>query len=124
LAAFITARLDEDEVAAKLAASRPLGPAWDDGTRLTAVAAHINRHDPARVLRDIAFGRWILEEHSPEPGLLTRQLCRACWGRVRINGMPAGPGHYPCQTLRRYAARWSTHSGYPVDCAPEDEARA
>jgi hypothetical protein len=57
LTAFVTARLDEDEAIAKEAASRPGGPAWDDRTRHTAVARHINRHDPARALREVTAKR-------------------------------------------------------------------
>lgn len=75
LVAFITARLDEDEALAsgracsewKVIGSRvylPLG----GGSRLVAefsgqpsseppAAEHVARHDPARVLRDVTFGR-------------------------------------------------------------------
>lgn len=96
LIAFIRARLDEDEAAAKSA--RP-GP-WDYetevggfgpvgcvmmplgnhkgtrtgltaftplGTQDAATAAHIARHDPARVLREVAAKRAILALHTPLP---------------------------------------------------------
>jgi hypothetical protein len=64
LAEFIAARLSEDETAAKAAGSRPNGPLWEDGTRHTVVAAHINRHDPSRVLREVTAKREILAECS------------------------------------------------------------
>ena len=87
LVAFLSARLDEDEAAANAAAS-VAGPGWkyetywpeDEGTTRTCVrsetdafladlydapdypdlAAHIARHDPARVLREVEAGRKIL----------------------------------------------------------------
>ena len=87
LIAFITARLDEDEAAAKLAARE--GGTWaqadpggmdsgsifslggqvvcDVGAPDEYQAAHIARHDPARALREVAFKRAILaqREHGP-----------------------------------------------------------
>src|SRR5450631_2764744 len=92
MVAFLNARLDEDEAAAYKAATadrrfggRPhwsalghgivtdsaipdwavvdLGPCIDDGE----VAEHIARHDPARVLREVAFKRAILALHMPQP---------------------------------------------------------
>jgi hypothetical protein len=94
LIAFVTARLDEDEAAAYKAAGglyrgadgrfggRPhwsalghgivadaadpdwgvvdLGPCIDDD----ALAEHIARHDPARVLREVAAKRQLMEEIS------------------------------------------------------------
>jgi hypothetical protein len=57
--AFLNARLDEDEAIARAAVSFDYGVSdWcDDGD---PVNAHIARHDPARVLRDIAAKREIL----------------------------------------------------------------
>jgi Family of unknown function (DUF6221) len=91
--AFLRSQLDEDEKAAVAAARAdgryggrphwsPLGggmvtdtedPDWavadltpciEDGD----LAAHIARHDPARVLRDVAVWRHILLEYSIPPG--------------------------------------------------------
>ena len=89
LAAFLAARLDEDEAIAKAALPGPwmTGKAashladevvygqsrdWPDhivqvcnveyGHNKDADAAHITRHDPARVLREVAFKRAILAE--------------------------------------------------------------
>lgn len=76
IVAFITARLDEDELAA-LAAP---GPQWDGGDGYLGVvdgqdlvwgnhtegyidaeaSTHIARHDPARVLRDVEAKRSML----------------------------------------------------------------
>ena len=67
LIAFLNARLDEDEAAAKAA----WGVEWDwryvtrpFGERPSiAHTVHIARHDPARVLREVAFKRAILGQY-------------------------------------------------------------
>jgi hypothetical protein len=72
IAAFCAARLDEDEAAAKAGG----GGEWHDDHpaigvvlvggepliegHVTGLTPHIARHDPARVLRDVAAGRAIL----------------------------------------------------------------
>jgi hypothetical protein len=81
LIAFLSARLDEDEAAAKLAARE--GGTWtqddperhpgsisslggqvvyDEGSPDEYQAPHIARHDPARVLREVEAMRAILAE--------------------------------------------------------------
>ena len=127
LIAFLTARLDEDEAAAK--ASWP-GP-WDYetevggfgpvgcvlmpipqhkgartgltsftplGTQDADTAAHIARHDPARVLREVAAKRAIIAqwEHSPV-------------------GSPV-----LTNALYQLAAVWSDHPDYRQEWAPGD----
>ena len=88
LAAFLAARLDEDEAAARAAIGRlsgrwhidgggdiqdedtggggnafvAVGP-WD-GPVDEVYAAHIARHDPARVLREVEAGRVILAAYQ------------------------------------------------------------
>lgn len=87
LVAFLRARLDEDEAAAKLAARE--GGTWtqDDPQRYPGSisslggqvvyaegapdenqAPHIARHDPARVLREVEAKRAILDEYLAAPG--------------------------------------------------------
>src|SRR6266702_4239538 len=92
LAAFWAARLDEDEAAANAARA---GPWRYDGSAVIAAtglnvtpagahhsiheddAAHIARHDPARVLREVAADRRIMDRHTPR--LLDRwQVCSNC----------------------------------------------
>ena len=71
LIAFITARLDEDEAAAKAA----WGVEWDwryvarpFGERPSiAHTVHIARHDPARVLREVEAKRAMLAELTRWP---------------------------------------------------------
>lgn len=84
LIAFVNARLDEDEAAAKAAR----GVEWDwryvaqpFGERPSiAHTVHIARHDPERVLREVAAKRAILAAyeqegaqpiHRPDPEVLT-----------------------------------------------------
>ncbi len=64
-------------------------------------ARHIARHDPARVLREVAAKRKILTLHSPweDSG-----DCSACGDVPQVC--------YPCETLRALAAAWSDHPDY------------
>lgn len=77
LVAFLRARLDEDEAVARAATAgawelvRAPDGSWyvdpgdlDDVANVdrTADAEHIARHDPARVLRDVAANRAIVDE--------------------------------------------------------------
>jgi hypothetical protein len=110
LVTFLRARLDEDEAAAKEAASRPGGGAWggpDDGTRHTAVGRHIARHDPARVLRrQVPAMRAILGLHVPLEDSGEPPQCVICLEYV------------PCRTLRYLAAVYSDHPDYRPGWAP------
>ena len=60
LAAFLTARIDEDEAAAKawLPFGNPDAPARE----------HIARYDPGRVLREVEANRRILAEFQAQDG--------------------------------------------------------
>jgi hypothetical protein len=133
---FIAARLDEDEAAAvnsqnilsgrwhidadgnvqdentagsgnAYIACGPYGGGIDD-----ADAAHIARHDPARVLREVAAKRAILALHD-----LPQHYCP----------LPVVPGRHgqlwtpeegPCWTLRHLAATWSDHPDYRAGWKP------
>lgn len=122
--AFLKARLDEDEQAARAtrpAASKPaiwnvepwydgtaeradlwdtpLGPLTNHGGLEVATAAHIARHDPARVLREVAAKRRVIDLHS-RGGEPSDHLCREC----------ANP--YPCETVRLLALPDADHSDY------------
>jgi hypothetical protein len=73
LVAFITARLDEDERCARGAERNSVGAEWTAVDLQSGYDArmdeHIARHDPARVLREVAAKRRILAaaaEYSPE----------------------------------------------------------
>ncbi|MFF2077175.1 DUF6221 family protein [Kitasatospora sp. NPDC058162] len=54
------------------ASGRPPAPPWTSATPSSAAsppatATHIARHDPARVLREVAAKRRILARHAPGP---------------------------------------------------------
>ena len=57
LAAFLRARLDEDEAAARAVPGRAWYEPDDDRFSHYKDAAHIARHDPARTLREVEAGR-------------------------------------------------------------------
>jgi Family of unknown function (DUF6221) len=146
LVAFLTARLDEDEA---MAAATPgigfqaQGLAWhevdpdrqagrieddcgyvvvyDEGAPTADQAAHIARHDPARVLREVAFKRTILAGHYPG----------ATWAHDAPEGLKICAGEegdgdtwqmatrWPCPEIRALAAVWSDHPEWRPEWAPE-----
>lgn len=130
LADFLRARLDEDEAAAKAAwpgpwqlkeehglfrqasvcVMQPLSGRPGASTGLTAyvplgsqdaeTAAHIARHDPARVLREVAAKRAIIDLHTPTATLGPGRSCEYC-------------GHlWPCAEALAVAAVYSDHPDY------------
>lgn len=125
-AEFAAARLDEDEAMALAAGEDDAARTWtggdngyedsgivsdgrgwtvvyDEGSPDTAQAVHIGRHDPARVLREAAAGRRILERHRdcvPYGG----GLC----DHAGIVDLYAGP----CPDMRDLLARWDDHRDY------------
>jgi hypothetical protein len=97
LIAFLNARLDEDEAAAK---------AWlPFGNPTAEQCEHFARHDPARVLRDVGAKRRIVAWHESE--------CTCTWCDEEGDDLP-GPDvtGYGCPTLLMIAAIWSDHPDY------------
>ncbi len=73
LAAFLAARLDEDEGLARAATPGP----WEHRVDLspsTHDAAHVVRHQPARVLRDIQGKRAIVRLYAKQVARSSRNL--------------------------------------------------
>lgn len=121
LAAFLAARLDEDEEIARRAARE--GGTWeqedperfpgtimslgghvtyDEGAPDENQGPHIARHDPARVLREVAADRVILGEHQEaESG----GYCELCYYGY-------GGGNWPCPTVRALLTVYSDHPDY------------
>ena len=116
VAAFLAARLDEDEAAAK-AATQPHSwhPLDDSDSPYGRDQVHIARHDPAQVLREVAAKRAIAAEHGPA-GFMAYgdHLCQRCaWqddepGRDDLHHWTI----WPCLTLRALAAAWNDHPDY------------
>jgi hypothetical protein len=141
--AFIEARLAEDEAAAKAATPgpwrTPCGPDDDDavieGTDGHAVAdshscpdhphrgasdaLHIVRHNPARVLREVAAKRAILAEHGPANGGRDADRCRVCTAIAHTGMGHADARRFraPCPTLLFLAAVYSDHPDYRAEWA-------
>jgi hypothetical protein len=146
LTAFITARLDEDE-AAVLAATpgpwkhmclgsegclvlRETGTVRERGRGRVArfgqkdwAADHadaefVARHDPARVLREVAAKRAILGRHKPLHGRYGF-CCAWCSDDVDAFGLSHS---WPCADVRDIIAVWCGHPDYRQDWAPSPEA--
>ena len=129
LAAFLRARLDEDEATAKgTASSSPwtVSDVNDDGTSdvesadapdglwhgwvaghiAGGDANHIARHDPARVLLEVAAKRAILGWHPAERmRYIDASRCPQC------------ELTWPCPTVRHLAAVYQDHPDYRQEWA-------
>jgi hypothetical protein len=143
LVAFLRARLDEDEQAARDASPAPwitkTGQPWladhivfgqskympdrisqvcdlTAGQTRAADAAHIIRHDPARVLAEVDAKRRITDEHPN----VNDGDCGTCitprWGYPTHGGASAAV--WPCQTLRLLALPYADHSDYREEWRP------
>lgn len=129
IAQFLAARLDEDERAAHAAQLRRPTPwqqrpaeggalpngvwvddAFDDGVAVangSYVADHILRHDPARVLADVAAKRRILARHCTAG---TTRACDGCgWDREDNHNVEDIDD---CPELRDLAAPYAEHPDY------------
>lgn len=137
LAAFIAARLDDDERIA-LAAAWPEPP--DLVTRVDSVTAarHVLRHSPARVLADVAAKRAVLA-YAAAPVVRTTPADPCPWPEVTvIDGRPhvwtidghrditaewqawAAPREEPAhpELLRALAAPYADHPDYRDEWRP------
>lgn len=132
LADWLLERLAEDEAVARAALDAPDSEWWvdprkqrvvrgDPSTRAPIaeaigwqVAAHIARHDPARVLREVAAKRAIVEAHGVQvmPGSFQYRPARCNTCADWENGDHDGPllVDLPCPTLRALA---SVYAGAP-----------
>lgn len=133
LIAFVAARLDQEEAIARAAAS-VAGPDWTwdpdsrdgylrtpDGTIMADALhveddqfrPHVARHDPARVLRDVAAGRRLLANYEeialpdPDASPQERALRMVVAEVVRM-------------LILDRAAVWCDHPDYRQEWAPEN----
>ena len=81
------------------------GPQYIERSR-DQLAAHIARHDPARVLREVEAGRRILERHRD---------CVQYGGGICEHAGAVDP---PCPDLRDLLCRWADHPDYLPGWAP------
>ncbi len=135
LTEFLLARLADDEQVARAAAMSG-SASWtlrdddsdpwtitstndvvvrDTGVPSDSEAAHIARHDPARVLAEVAAKRRIVELHAPlYEGLWdTPLVCRTCEDRERHDA-----AWYPCDTLRPLALPYADHESFDPAWTP------
>ncbi|MFI7691757.1 DUF6221 family protein [Nonomuraea sp. NPDC049655] len=140
LAAFIRARLDEDEQEALAASPGPWranaehdevlavdGETVADGfalssEQLRATVRHIVRHDPARVLREIEAKRHLLHAHARE------HECLGLTGHGEHSVVDGKPwefweNHYtddlgPCFVLRCLALPYADHESFREEWRP------
>ncbi|MFI9813604.1 DUF6221 family protein [Saccharothrix variisporea] len=108
LVAFIDARLDEDaDLARRCDGGDDCGQWVARGHTVDfcqvdlpgfhpTIARHVARHDPARVLREVAAKRRVLRRHRPER-VGDRVVCR-------VDGDP-----FPCADVRDLAAPYADH---------------
>lgn len=141
MVAFIKARLDEDEATAlaiehrdwredstwfkdmmdPLPSQRRERPHWLPMIEPQDVA-HMARHDPSRVLREVAAKRAILDEHASDG-----YECRVCCGEGRTEEYWDGENETrhlvrdglraPCPTVVLLAAPFRDHPDYPGGAA-------
>ena len=146
LVEFLRARMDEDEAAARAAASAERADAWTtfpgsyggvlDGTGSRSLAVgygdvmapetadHIARHDPARVLAEIEAKRRILARHCAAPVPPGSEWAKAYPYCVAHSYKgPDGTVTYPvelknCPELRDLAAAYADHPDYREEWKP------
>jgi hypothetical protein len=133
--AFITARLDEDEAAARELAGWPhwhhtpavtahgpiilIAAGEDDELEVASierdlpeVGAHIARHDPARALREVAAKRAVLAWYadSVDAAALFKE-------KLGTGTHMATAAESYLNVMRGYAAVWSDHPDYKQEWA-------
>ena len=118
---FLNARIDEDDRIARAATPGSWTPERKgvlDNDDIEFVEAprrdvsHIARHDPARVLREIAAKRTMVGLHICQCSADCGD-CDACSGAHHADPTPA-----PCDTLRALATIYSDHPDYRQEWTP------
>lgn len=126
LIAFVTARLDEEHWEA-YKFHRDGGWSADMLATLFGrdesdpVIQHIARHDPARVLREVAAKRAILDRHMPHQPAFGGLACNWCSEDVDDRPQIAKES-WPCPDVRSLAAVWSDHQDYRQEWAPQPDS--
>lgn len=82
----------------------------------TIVDRYVARHDPARVLREVAAKRRVMQRHHRSDASTVSDYCAGCahdpegWPEIELND---------CPELRDLAAVYSDHPDYRPEWAPE-----
>ena len=123
LAEFLANRLNEDDAVALAAGSCDYYDDIDESVPLADEVKHALRHDPARVLREVAAGRKILALHQISttyvdsrdddyrPIKIPEVQCFVC-------GWASDAAGSACETLRLLAAVYSDHPDYREEWKP------
>ncbi|MEU6597886.1 DUF6221 family protein [Streptomyces flaveolus] len=83
-----------------------------------AVAGHIVRHDPARVLREIEAKRRLLDEHKPDRPKGRPNMERHCLTCTTAQAWDETASESNCLTLRLLALPYEDRPGYREDWRP------
>lgn len=88
---------------------------YDEGSPSEGEAAHIARHDPARVLLECEAKRRIVARHRPS-GEYEPDACVVCqWDsdcEAPKQGHHYGAGEWPCPDMRDLASIYADHPDY------------
>lgn len=139
LIAFAARMLDEDEAAAKAAGGEQPDGRWaqvdperrpgrieaasgdvvtyDEGSPDEGQAPHIARHDPARVLREVAAKRARLALMAEATAEMDRLLADESAGRAG-HAMAIGRARAATMAVKHDAAVWDGHPGYRDEWRP------
>ena len=136
LKTFLLARIAEDEAVARAAVdkdgrwhvdrSHPLYESvvqgdihiYDEGGHTAEQAAHIARHDPARVLAECAAKRAIVDRHRRDPDV-QRMIYGDIYPCTECGDADDSPMEWPCPTMRILAAVYADHPDYQSEWAQE-----
>ncbi|MFZ3494609.1 DUF6221 family protein [Streptomyces sp. 5.8] len=122
---FLRARLDEDEQTARAASAGWYGYDPEQAIAFVPVedTQHIARHDPARVLAEVAAKRRRLARHTPERRRLALNdqtgttsfaylICTSCTPNRDIDTERQALVEWPCPDLLDDAAVYAGHPDY------------
>ncbi|MCX4575638.1 DUF6221 family protein [Streptomyces sp. NBC_01571] len=79
---------------------------------------HVERHDPARVLREVEAKRQILALHVPTPHQDEGDMWPGCTTCSWRDEMEALRVRYPCKTVRLLALPYADRPGYREEWRP------
>lgn len=88
------------------------------GVHEEAVAEHIVRHDPVRVLREVEAKRRLLDEHKPDRPKGRPNMERHCLTCTTAQGWDETASEANCLTLRLLALPYADRPGYREDWRP------
>ncbi len=125
IAAFIAARLDEDEAVIKAMdspdAARDVVGLWSSNLgQETYLTRYLAQFDPLRMLREVAALRAIVAEHAPvwDDYVDGDDIERATY-ECDVCAPPGTPDNWPCRTVRHVASIWAGHPDYDLAWRPE-----